>query len=75
MELWRTNRKPKNMAKGDMTPDKSPDMKMKGDVDSGTYRENYVKTLGGYPPEKKIDEIFKENMPRSTGTPPGSVRV
>lgn len=45
------------------------------DVKSGLEREAYVKTLGGEPPEKKIDAIDKVNSPRSRGKAPGSVRV
>lgn len=47
----------------------------KGEVKSGTERETYVKTLGGMPPEKKIEAIDKANSPIGRGRAPGSVRV
>ena len=51
------------------------DTSPKGDVKSGTEREKFVATIGGYPPVKKIDEIDKENSPIGRGRAPGSVRV
>jgi hypothetical protein len=47
----------------------------KSDIKSGTSRDTFVKTLGGEPPIKKVEEIDKVNSPVGRGKPPGSVRV
>lgn len=55
---------------------KAPSSKdSKSSVDSGTTNKAYVKVLGGYPGEKGVKEIDRQNSPSGRKKAPGSVRV
>lgn len=48
----------------------------KSSIDSGVKNTEYAsKVLGGYPPEKKVEQIQKVNSPAGRSKAPGSVRV